>query len=263
MVYSHYMKVYPKRRRGPSKYNNYRKGRATANKNKNNLIQLNRKVNQINRVVKGRTHNAIFTKGHDSNLAANYDHFEILCPTATPHETAMTAVFNTDSSILSRSKLLVKGITTKYTVSAADEQDPVMVTVTLLAPKTQKVLQETYSTSTGVLNLTSGVDYVMTGGIPLVNKLRWKIHHYRRTQTMGQDGDDLIPNPVGNMSNTVKLRNLNWEIVNHTGNWDDVPTAQLPPYMRLFYVVFNDNSVGDLTFPTFTQNTLIMGSVSK
>lgn len=239
-------------------------GRPAAYKNQRGLYALTKKVNQMQRKVNTRNHQALFSKQHNSDLSSNYDQFEILVPKATVNETAMSQVFNTDSSILSRSLLKVKEITTIYQLNPNSEVENIDITVTCIAPKSRKVLSETYSEITGALSLVEGTDYVFVDGLALVNKLRWKVFHYKRTTVVSQDGDDNIALPLPGNKGYFKLKNLNWQIgPNRTGNWDDIETNTMPYYMRLFMIVFNNNSVVDLQFPSFKSQSVIKGLVTQ
>lgn len=249
-------------RRGGSTRRSIR-GRPAAYKSQRGLYSLTKKVNQMQRKVNSRNHQALFSKQHNQDLTSNYDQFEILVPKATVNETAMTQVFNTDSSILSRSLLKVKEITTIWQVNPNSEVENIDITVTCLAPKSRKVLSETYSPITGALSLVEGTDYVFVDGLALVNKLRWKVHYYKRTTTVAQDGPDNLALPLPGNKGYFKLRNLNWQIKNTVANWDDFPTDLLPYFQRLFMIVFNNNSALDIAFPSFKSQSIIKGLVAQ
>lgn len=207
-----------------------------------------------------RNMHGIFNKNHDIAVTSNYVHCQLLLPTSQPGESAMSQVFQTDTSILSRQTFLVKNIKCMYRLYPNNEEEPVECTVTCIAPKSRKILNEVYSSLTGALSLVSGTDYVINNGVVLLNLQRFHLYHYKRTMTVGQDGPEGQQFPIASNRGGFTIRK-NWKIYNRTGNWDDVPTNDLPYYMRVFVVVFNNNSSVDIEWPKFAQNTIIQGLV--
>lgn len=240
------------------------RGKPKAAKNQRGILTLSKKVNQLSSKVNSRNHQALFSKSKTQDMAANYIQNEIIVPKATANETAMTQVFNTDSSIQSRSLLKIREINTLWQVTPGSEEDPIDITVTVVAPKTRKVHMETYNPLTGALSLVEGTDYVFQDGLVMINKLRWKIHYYKKTTTVAQDGPDNLRFPIKGNKGYIKMRNLNWKIgPNRTGNFDDIETNEIPVYMRLFILTFNTNSVTDLQNPVFKFQSIIKGLVAQ
>jgi hypothetical protein len=202
----------------------------------------------------------IFNKSHDIAITSNYVHMQLLLPTSQPGESAMSQVFQTDTSILSRQTFKMKSLKCMYRVYPNNEESPIEVTVTCIAPKSRKILSEAYSALTGALTLSVGTDYVITNGVVMLNLQRWHLHHYKRTMTVAQDGPDELQYPLASNRGGFKITK-NWVIYNRTGNWDDVPSNDLPYYQRVFLVVFNNNSGVDIEWPKIAQNTIIQGLV--
>lgn len=233
------------------------RGKPKVSKNKSAIYTLSRKVNKIQRRVGARTHHMIFGKTHNVNVTTSYIKQQLILPQSQPGETAWTQIFNMDSSGFSNHELMIKSIHTEYKVDPADEESPIDITVTLIAPKSRKIYEDTYNATTGALSLVSGTDYYMEDGLCLVNKQRWKLYHYRRTTTVQQDGTQGLEFPVSSNNGRIKLTNLNWKIVNQNGNWNQVNPDDLPYYMRLFFVVFNNNNPLDFESPVFKQATVM------
>lgn len=232
----------------------------TADVQRKQILELKRNQDGLKRKVNMRNMHGIFNKNHDVAVTSNYVHMQLLLPTSQPGESAMAQVFQTDSSILSRQTFLVKSIKCIYKVYPNNEEEPVDCTVTCIAPKSRKILNETYSPLTGALSLVQGTDYVINNGLTLVNKQRWTLHHYRRTMTVGQDGDLGTQFPIRSNSGSFTIKK-DWKLYNRTGNFDDIPSNDLPAHQRVFLVVFNNNSGVDLEWPKFKHNTLIQGLV--
>ena len=98
----------------------------------------------------------------------------------------------------------------------------------------------------------------MVNGMALINKARFKIHYYKRHQTVQQSANQAndVDFPIQANMGRIALKNLNWRIRNTQGSWQDVTTNELPIYMRIFLCVFNDNSGFDLAYPTFSYTSL-------
>jgi len=188
----------------------------TAAVQRKQILELKRNQDGLKRKVNMRNMYGIFNKNHDVAVTSNYVHMQLLLPTSQPGESAMTQVFQTDSSILSRQTFLVKSVKCIYKVYPNNEEDPVDCTITCIAPKSRKILNEVYNPLTGALSLASGTDYVINNGLALINKQRFTLHHYRRTQTVAQDGLDDSPFPIRSNSGSFKIQK-NWKIYNRTG----------------------------------------------
>lgn len=253
-------------RRSPRTARSIIRGKPRATKNKAAIYSLTKKVNKISRTVNQRTLHATFGKSGDynvSNALVNYGYNQLILPQALPGESAWTQIFDLDTSVSFLSTLKIKSIHTEYKVYPANEEAPIDTTVVLIAPKSRKILESAYNMTTGALALTSNVDYYINNGMVLINLKRWKLHHYKRTMTVKQDGTQELEFPVRSNMGKVSLRNLNWQIKNTNGNWNQVSPDVLPAYMRLFFVTFNNNSFSDLESPAFKHATIIKATAHQ
>lgn len=253
-------------RRSMSSAKSINRRKPTANNQKAQILSLSKKVNRINRTVGARTLHATFGKSGDynvSNALTNFGYNQLILPQAVTGDPAWTQIFDLDTSVSFLSTLKIKSLHTEYKVYPANEEAPIDCTVTLLAPKSRKILESAYNSTTGVLNLTSNVDYYINNGMVLINLRRWKLHHYKRTMTVKQDGTQELEMPVRSNMGKVSLRNLNWTIKNTNGNWNQVSPEVLPYYMRLFFVTFNNNSFSDLESPAFKHATIIKATAHQ
>jgi hypothetical protein len=237
------------------------RSRPRAYNNKRNLLSLTKKVNKIQRKVGARNMHGIFQKSGDVMMSSGYNKHQIILPTSQPGETQMNQVFQTDISIMARQTFNIKSVSILWKAYPNNEESAVDATICLIAPKSRKILSEVYNATTGGLNLVSGKDYVVNNGLVMVNLQRFKMHYYKKTVTVAQDGPQQEEFPVRSNNGYIKLRNLNWKIYNRTANWDDTPTNDLPYYMRIFLLCFNNNNVADLEYPKFKYNALIKGLI--
>lgn len=232
------------------------KRRPTAANQKSQIMSLARKVNRLSVNQNARQFSLMFKKNDDFNLAANYIDRLMIAPTGVPGHTAWTQVFGASANASESRVLRIKSLHMKYELTAGDEESLINHTIVMLAPKSRKVLRETYNETTGILSLVDNQDYILENGIAIINKQRWKIKYYKRHMTVQQPpaGSD-ITYPIKANMGKINLK-MNWPIKNTQGAWTDVTTYELPYYMRMFLVCFSNNSAIDLEYPTFAHTTL-------
>ena len=252
------------RKSGRSSYRSSRsvtrtvRGKPKATKNRNAIYKLSRKVNKLQSQNNRRTLGLMFKKADDFNLASNYIHRQLVVPTSITGSTAWTQVFGNNTNAEESRSLTIKSLHMEYKLAAGDEESLINHTIMAITPKTRKVYKETFNETTGLLSLVSDQDYVMVNGMALINKARWKIHFYKRHHTVQQAANQAnnVDYPIKANMGKIVLKNLNWRIRNTQGPWTDVSTNELPIYMRIFLICFNDNSGFDLEYPTFSYSSL-------
>ena len=227
--------------------------RASASKK---LYALTKRVNKIAYTQNTRTLPLMFKKNDDFNLAQNYINRLMVCPTGIPGNTAWTQVFSSSANASESRNLCIKSLHMKYELTAGDEESLINHTIIMATPKSRKVLKECFNETTGQLTLVIDQDYILMNGMAIINKARWNIKYYKRHHTVQQPpaGSD-ITYPIKENMGSINLK-LNWSIKNTQGSWQDVLTHELPYYMRMFLLCFNNNSGFDLEYPTFAHTTL-------
>ena len=234
------------------------RGKPGTAKNQAGIRTLARKVARIQKTVNARTLTGTFAKSGDfdvSSALVSYANQQLITPLSGSGTAAWSQVFDLDTSVQFMSTLNIKSMNMQYKFYPGDEESPIDCTLCLITPKTRKVLEDTFNESTGALNLTSNVDYYINNGMVLINLRRWKLHHYKRTVTVLQDGTQGLEYPVATNPGSCKLK-LNWKIHNTNGNWSQVSQNDFVYYMRLFIVTFNNNSFSDLEAPSFKHSTI-------
>lgn len=227
--------------------------RATTGKK---VYTLTKKVNKLAYRQQTRTLPLMFKKNDDFNLSTHYVDRLMVTPTGVPGHTAWTQVFGASANASESRNLCIKSLHMKYELTAGDEESLINHTIVMITPKSRKVLRETFNETTGALSLTSDQDYILENGMAILNKARWHIRYYKRHMTVQQPpaGSD-ITYPIKENMGSINLK-LNWSIKNTQGPWTDVTTHELPYYMRMFLVCYNNNSSIDLEYPTFAHTTL-------
>jgi len=249
-----------------SNRNTYRRPRTTRRvlrrkptiyKRQPSIATLTKKVNQLSYKQQQKQLPLLFKKNDDFNLSSNFVDKLMVAPTGIPGHTAWTQVFGANANASESRQLTIKSMHMKYDLTAGDEESLINHTITMITPKSRKVLRETFNENTGQLNLVSDQDYIIENGMALVNKTRWNVRYYKRHHTVqiAPAGSD-ITMPIKDNIGSINLNNLNWSIKNTQGSWQDVTTHELPYYMRCFLVCFNNNSNFDLEYPTFAHTTL-------
>lgn len=220
------------------------------------LFALTKRVNKIAYKQHTRTLPLMFKKNDDFNLASNYINRLMVCPTSITGHTAWTQVFGANANASESRNLCIKSLHMKYELTAGDEESLINHTIIMVVPKSRKVLREVFNETTGALTLVIDQDYILENGMAIINKARWTIKYYKRHMTVQQPpaGSDITYPLKGNMG-SINLK-MNWNIKNTQGSWQDVTTHELPYYMRLFLLCFNNNSGLDLEYPTFAHTTL-------
>lgn len=223
------------------------------------LYALTKRVNKIQHKQNTRTLGLMFKKNDDFNVSQQYNQRQLIVPTTTGGNTAWSQVFGSNANAQESRSLTIKSMKMEYKLAAGDEESLINYTVMMITPKTRKVYKETYNETTGLLNLIVDQDYVMVNGMALINKARFKIHYYRRHHTVQQAANQSqnMDWPIKGNIGKISLKNLNWRIRNTQGSWQDVLTNELPIYMRLFLIIFNDNSAFDLEYGTFSYTSLM------
>lgn len=229
---------------------------AGARTQKAQILSLSKKLTKVERKQHERSEHQTFAVTEKLSLAGYYNQRQLILPMSVPGQGSWTLIFGTNANLNESNSIKIKNITMKYTFDSANEENHTTITMFIITPKTRKVLQESYNLNSGDLNLISGTDYEMINGMALINKKRWKIHKYHRTETLMQ-GDSSVRHFPLKSNNGSFTMNPNWIIKSTTGVWSSVPADNLPLYMRMFVVCFNDNSAFDAESPTFTHNTLI------
>lgn len=234
------------------------RGKPTINKNKSAIYTLTKKVNQIAYKQRERTLKLMFSKQDDFNLASSYNIRQLFVPKNIVGSTGWFQVFGTNTNASESRCLKVDSVNIQYQLYPSSEESLIDHTVMILTPKSKKVFDEVFNPVTGAIVLTNNVDYVMIQGVALINKDRFKVHHYKRNMTVQQDGGSgtqELGYPIP--SNICKVNlNLGWKIKNTVGPWTDVDTNTLPYYMRMFMVCFNNNSAIDLEYPALKYTVL-------
>lgn len=207
----------------------------------------------------------MFKKSDTFNLAANYINRQVIVPTGIPGQTAWQQIFGSSANASESRCLTIKNIHMQYKLGSGDEESLIDHTVIAVTPKSRKVYKETFNETTGALTLVINQDYVMVEGICLINKARWKIHYYKRHQTVQQGASNAnnLDWPLAGNIGKITLKQLNWKIRNTQGPWGDVGTNEIPLYMRIFLLCFNNNSALDLEYPTFAFTSLIKATAQS
>ena len=237
---------------------NYRRTPARTTKNKGAIIRLQKRVNKIAYKQRERTLPLMFSKQDDYNLASSYNIRQLFVPKNIVGSSGWFKVFGSNANAEESRVLKVNSVNIQYQLYPSSEESLVDHTVMILTPKSKKVFDEVFNPITGAITLTNDTDYVMIQGVALINKQRFKIHHYKRNMTVMQDGgsgtqDLAYPIPMNMCKVNLKL---GWKVKNTLGPWTDVDTNSLPHWMRLFMVVFNNNSALDLEYPALKYTAL-------
>ena len=237
---------------------NYRRTPARTSKNKGAIIRLQKRVAKIAYKQRERTLSLMFSKEDDYNLASSYNIRQLFVPKNIVGSTGWFQVFGSNQNATESRVLKVNSVNIQYQLYANTEEALIDHTVMILTPKSKKVFDEVFNPVTGAITLTNNTDYVMLQGMALINKNRFKVHHYKRNMTVQQDGGSgtqEVGYPLPMNICKVNLK-LGWKIKNTLGAWTDVDTNSLPHWMRMFMVVFNNNSAIDLEYPAIKYTAL-------
>lgn len=239
------------------------RGRPYGRNPKRRKPNLRKQVAGIKRTQDLNKEKLTFRQYGSNAIAASY-HFSslLITPGSSPGNPAWGSIFRNNINADESNSLLVKKLYCEYSINTGNEVDQVDCTVFMLTPKSKKVHKETYNTATGALSLTPNVDYVMTSGMALINKARWKIWHFRRIRSVsavGGNGSNIVnvplPRQIGHIRKSFGQKG--WRLGNTQGAWTSLDATDLPHYMQARYVVFNNNASTVEGSPIFSHNTLI------
>lgn len=137
-----------------------------------------------------------------------------------------------------------------------NEPDTTQFTIFLVSLRDS--IGSTFVPSSGALSLSSGLHYVIRGGLVLVNKKIFKIHKTKRV-VLTNHGTSLA-NPSAQSQGGTDARfywklQANNTIINPTGDWKSMSSAQ-DPSKQVYMLIFNDNVTADLQSPKFQFNAV-------
>lgn len=229
----------------PSSAGTVAKRAPTARNQKAQIEDLSKRVAANERANKQTIERAQFYQAFDKNMSTTYT-----MQTITP-KFSWSEVFGTNENLAESGTLVVDSMHMEYAVLPNTEEALCDITVTVVTPKSRKVYEET----SGMTLFVQHTDYVYYSGLALWNLNRFKVHHYKRTQTVMQQSvttdtetGSYTPLIQRNNINRIKL-SLNHKIKNTLGAWGDVAQDELPYYMHTVLVVFNNNSALDVNYP--------------
>ena len=245
-----YARKYSRSRASSAK--SIRRRRPTASNQKSQILSLSKKVAKVQRLTRQTIERQQFSQAYVKNLASNYT-VQTITPTAS-----WGAVFGANQNLYDSQNLVVDSLHMEYKIEPNTENDKCDITMVVLSAKSKKVLEET----SNLTSFTINTDYVMYDGLCLVNLKRFKVHHYKRTQTITQQNVS-TDEATGSYTTLIQRNNIgrfkhkiNHKIKNTLGSWDDVETSDFPYYMHTVIVWFNNNSSIDLAYPSCTGQIL-------
>lgn len=199
--------------------------------------------------------------------------------TNVPWNSTMTPVPQ-NSSVL-RSKVVVNKQYVDLTIKAGNEPAPVQFTAFLVQLQ-PKVAQQTYTDTAGMSGMVLNDDYVVpttavgleTGYGAYINNQKYKIIKRLEFETggVGSATSRLTGTPAtGNVGrgtrNWILHRtqfklNYGSTLFKSSGSGETLSTLQyadINPEQKRFIVIFSDNSLADLEYPTVSMSSLITG----
>lgn len=224
----------------------------TASTQKEQILDIGKRLTKVERQEQQTIERAQFYQAFDKNMSTIYTKQNI-----TP-KFSWTEVFGANENLAESGTLVVDSMHMEYAVLPNTEEALCDITVTVVTPKSQKVYEET----TGMTLFIQNTDYVYYDGLVLWNLKRFKLHHYKRTQTVMQqnvttDTETGSYTPLIQKNNIGRCKmNLNHKIKNTLGPWGDVAQDELPYYMHTVLVVFNNNSALDVNYPNIKGTIL-------
>lgn len=203
-----------------------------------------------------------------------------LTGTTVPWNVTMTPAPQ-NASVL-RSKCVVNKQYIDLTIKSGTEQSPVSFTAFIVQMQS-KVAQQTYQDTSGMQGLVLNDDYVVgttaagleTGYGAYINSQKYKIIKRLEFETAGaisaQFPDNLNPGASGNIGRGTRILQLHRAqfklnygstLFKSSGSGETLSTLQyadINPEQKRFIVIFSDNSLVDLEFPTVSMSSLITG----
>lgn len=204
--------------------------------------------------------------------------------TNVPWNSTMTPVPQ-NSSVL-RSKVVVNKQYVDLTIKSGNETSLVSFTAFLVQLQ-PKVAQQTYTDTAAMSGMVLNDDYVVpttalgleTGYGAYINNQKYRIIKRLEFETAGAISsnfpDNLNPGPSGNVGRGTRILqahrtqfklNYGSTLFKSSGAGETLSTLQyadINPEQKRFIVIFSDNSLADLEYPTVSMSSLITGYTAE
>lgn len=196
-----------------------------------------------------------------------------------PWNTTMTSAPQ-DASVL-RSKVVVNKQYIDLTITSGGEPSPLQFTAFIVQLQ-QKTAQQTYTDTSGMTTMTRNDDYATpldslsqdSGYGAYINNAKYRIIKRLEFETLGgaSGGAAGSTGNVGQGTRTGILHrcqakiNYGSTLFKSSGQGDSSATlnyADINPEQKRFIVIFSDNSLVDLQYPTVSMSSLITGYAAE
>lgn len=140
------------------------------------------------------------------------------------------------------------------------------MTVFVVSPRNNKVVEECYNATGQLTTLTNNTDYVCEDGMAFMNKKRWTIRKvWNRLQTrpivsFEGGGTQTWEGSQVNIRKYFSCRNP-LRLNNRTGTWNQILDNQMTAGQRMELIVFNNNT--GTTSPMLTANIIMTAYTSE
>jgi len=165
-------------------------------------------------------------------------------------------VFGTAADDVTSNKMTLKEIKIDFRIDANTEKDLIGYTVYLVSLKDEA--SDRLNPSTGVLSLTTAIDYAQYLGGAFVNPKLFTVHRRKYFNTTNM----AIATTIPSANNSKIAYDFSWTIkpnkviVNPRGNWSALHSS-LDPSKCYYLLVFNNNSSADSENPTIQLNEIM------
>ena len=239
----------------------------TASNQKYQILSLNKKVNKLSRRISDNTYKVMNKASlSESNFASNAYIYNL---TNIP---SWTSVFGETDNTEEGGKYKSSKMTIDFAITTATETESVVWTLFICTPKTQKVAEESASSSGTLSVLSDGKDYTMVEGKALMNLKRWNVHYCSRgaTTPVVTEAQSNVPTVMTNFVNEVRparrfinIRKPNIHVINRDGLWNAVSPDKMNHNQRYTAMLFNNNASTLEGSPRFSMTVLHTGVVSQ
>lgn len=202
-----------------------------------------------------------------------------LTSTSLPWRVVMTP--EPQSTTALRSKVVVNKQYVDLTITSGTENSQLQFTAFVVQLQ-EKVAQQTYTKTAGMTGLVSDEDYcnpktalgVDTGYGPYVNNQKFRVIKRLEFETFsgasggagGSTGNVGQGTRSGIIHRTQMKLNYGSTLFKSSGDGDSSATleyADINPEQKRFIVIFSDNSLADLQYPTVSMSSLITGYAAE
>jgi len=232
----------------------YRQGKSASTQQRQ-IATLSRKVNKVARSqAQGRIYGQFCTNA-SLNIGSPY-----LIRAVQPGPGARIPVFDTSSDVGETDHFKFTKVNMDILIQPANEANVIDMTFFLVTLKPDTMKQTNVETSF-MTTLESDVHFrSFSNSLTYVNTSIFKIHMCKRIQTF-ENYTDGTPETRGFHRIYKKMR-VNMDIKSNGSNWTSVTDNEWPLDQRYYFLIFNNNSVADLQYPTISYNCLWSGYAS-